>query len=174
MTLLEVYNGMKENLAQMEPMTLELQKKIEEHKAKIKEIETESKLKIDEHQSQIDEAAAELKKIQDIVESLNLSKETLETTVIEEKKEVSTVDDEKKKREADRARRQQAKEFSTWTTKNPKLVKMDRNGRELGRYNTQKAAAREMGWDQSSMSRFLKFNKDQQLMKKNFYFTWVH
>lgn len=160
MTLLEIYNGMKENLAKMEPRITELQGIIAEHRAEI-----------EKHQKQIEAAQAELKKIQDIVEPLNFSKEALELTGIQEMEEEKNETEVKKEVDKKQTKKE---EFSTWTRKNPKLVRCDRNGQELGRYSTQKAAARDLGWDQSSLSRFLKFDKSQQLAKKNFYFSWAH
>lgn len=61
-----------------------------------------------------------------------------------------------------------------WRHKNARLIAFNRNGEKIGDYATQAAAARALKWDQSSISRFMKFGKDEQIRKKNFYFAWEY
>lgn len=62
----------------------------------------------------------------------------------------------------------------TWKHKSARLLIIDRNGNQIGNYATQAAASRALGWDQSSISRFMKFGIDEQIRKKNFYFKWEY
>jgi len=60
-----------------------------------------------------------------------------------------------------------------WTRKNGTLVRYDRNGKEMQKFVSQKAAARELGWDQSSMSIFVRLKPEEQIRRKGFYFRWI-
>lgn len=108
-----------------------------------------------ETQKKLNDTEAELKAMKDQYESLRLCKESLELVDLKQneapKEKVNKILGPKK---------------------DPVLVKFDRYNNELGKWRTQKAAAREMGWDQSSVSKFMKFTKEQQISKKGFYFQW--
>ena len=108
-------------------------------------------------QKKLDETEAELKAMKDQYESLRFCKESLELIDI-------------KQNEAPKEKVNKV----LGPRKDPVLVKLDRYNNTLGTYSTQKAAAREMGWDQSSICRFMKFTKDQQISKKGFCFQWEH
>ena len=60
-----------------------------------------------------------------------------------------------------------------WTRKNGTLVRYDRNGKEMQKFVSQKAAARDMGWNQSSMSIFVRLKPEEQVRRKGFYFRWI-
>lgn len=146
----EIYVGLEQNLAEIEPKMKELQKKIAEYRKKMEEAENE------------------LTALSNQFESLRMSKESLELIDVSKKEATDKAASEEKEPE-----KKSIKKLK-WTTKNARLLKLDRYDNILGDYSTQRAAARDMGWDESSMSRFLKFNKDQQIAKKNFYFRYKY
>ena len=60
-----------------------------------------------------------------------------------------------------------------WTRKNGTLIQIDRNQNQVATYVNQKAAARKLGWDQGSMSRFVRLDIETQIRKKGFAFKWI-
>ena len=51
------------------------------------------------------------------------------------------------------------------------VLKLNQYDNVLDRWPTQKAAARGMNWDQSSVCKFMKLSKEAQLKRKGFYLT---
>ena len=54
------------------------------------------------------------------------------------------------------------------------VLKMNGYDNVLDRWPTQKAAARNLNWDQSSVCKFMKLSKEAQLKRKGFYLTWEY
>jgi len=52
------------------------------------------------------------------------------------------------------------------------VLKLNQYDNVLDRWPTQKAAARGMNWDQSSVCKFMKLSKEVQLKRKGFYLAW--
>lgn len=52
------------------------------------------------------------------------------------------------------------------------VLKMNGYDNVLDRWPTQKAAARNLNWDQSSVCKFMKLSKETQLKRKGFYLAW--
>lgn len=61
-----------------------------------------------------------------------------------------------------------------WKHKDAFVVKLNEYNNVEDRWRTQKAAARSLGWDQSSVCKFMKLNRDQQLQRKGFALVWEY
>lgn len=61
-----------------------------------------------------------------------------------------------------------------WRHKDACVLKLNEHDNVEDRWRTQKAAARSLGWDQSSVSKFMKLTKDQQLQRKGFALVWEY
>lgn len=161
MELIKIYQGLKENLEEIEPRRI----KLEETVANYGKIITEA-------QKKLEAAEDELKEITDKIFALKSAMENLELIDVYDEAKVETPKTEMEKLlDGNKIIRQPIKQ-PKWTRKNGKLVQFDRYGNRIDTFATQAAAARKLGWDQSSICRFMKFNKDEQIRKKNFYFTW--
>lgn len=60
-----------------------------------------------------------------------------------------------------------------WTRKNGTLVKYDKNGQEVHKYLSQKAAATDHKWSEYTMSIFVRLKPEEQIRRKGFYFRWI-
>lgn len=60
-----------------------------------------------------------------------------------------------------------------WTRKSGTLVKYDKNGQEVQKYLSQKAAATDHKWSQYTMSIFVRLKPEEQIRRKGFYFRWI-
>ena len=69
--------------------------------------------------------------------------------------------------------RKQVKQLE-WKHKGAYVLQLNKYGNILDRWSSQKAAARSMRWDQSSVSKFMKLDKEVQLKKKGFYLAWEY
>ena len=150
MELKSIYDGLKENINMMAPRMKELEKEIEDYR------------------EMLEAAESELKELQDKQFALKSAMENLELIELEAEEQKSKID---KQNEVNKVIRQPIKQ-PRWTRKSGRLVQRDRNDLEIGCFVSQKAAARKLNWDQSSISRFIKFSKEEQIRKKNFYFKW--
>lgn len=54
------------------------------------------------------------------------------------------------------------------------VYKINRYDNIEDRWKSQRAAARALGWDQSSLCKFVKLNKDTQIRKKGFALVWEY
>lgn len=54
------------------------------------------------------------------------------------------------------------------------VLKMNGYDNVLDRWPSQKAAARNLNWDQSSVCKFMKLSKETQLKRKGFYLAWEY
>lgn len=160
MELLSIYEGLRSNIEELEPKKKELEKQVDEYRRIV-----------EENQKKLDEAAAKLKDIQDREFALKNAMDSLELIDLGNSETVKPA--ENKLLDGLKIVKQPVKQ-PVWTRKNAKLVQFNRYDQQIGNYSTQAAAARALGWDQSSISRFLKFDKEAQLRKKNFYFAWEH
>lgn len=150
MELKSIYEGLKENLNTMAP--------------RMKELEME----IEDYRERLEAAESELKELQDKQFALKSAMENLELIELGAEEQKSKID---KLNEVNKIIRQPIKQ-PRWTRKSGRLVQRDRNDLEIGCFVSQKAAARKLNWDQSSISRFIKSSKEEQIRKKNFYFKW--
>ena len=161
-----IYEGLKKNLVEMGPKIKEL----EENAGKFRKLAKE-------YNEKLEKAENELKEAKDIEFALKSAMENLElidvdTKKTEEKKPEVKVEEKKPEvKTEDKDICKPVKQLK-WNHKNARLIQKDRYGKVIGNFITQKAAARSLGWDQSSISRFLKLSNDEQIRKKNFYFTW--
>ena len=156
LTIDEIYTGLKMNIAELEPKIEDLRKKINDYHGKLKEAEDE------------------LNNLTNQYESLRMSRESLELIDVSKKTAIEKNPSDGTAQNTKTAKPVKPVKKLTWTTKNAKLLKIDRFDNVLGRYPSQVAAARDMHWDQSSLSRFMKFSREQQIAKKNFYFKWEY
>ena len=62
----------------------------------------------------------------------------------------------------------------TWKHKKAYVLKLNEYDNVLDRWPSQKAAARNLNWDQSSVCKFMKLSKETQLKRKGFYLTWEY
>lgn len=129
------------------------QKELEEEKAKMKPI--------------IDDAYA----LEQSIEMLKLGnfakgKANTETT---EKKVEKTVTKKNEKPEV-----KKDEESMMWKHKKAYVLKLNEHNNVLDRWPSQKAAARAMNWDQSSVSKFMRMPYTSQLKKKGFYLCWEY
>lgn len=161
MEMYEIYEGLSKRLQQMEPAYLQEKTKFDFHMEEAAKAEANmNQLKVNVDALKDALAALErgdftpLKEVtsEEInVESVIIAEETKD--VVEEKKQVKQL---------------------TWTKKNPYLGQYDRYGNKMNHWRNQTAAARDLGWSQSGISHFMKFDKEQQIRKKNFYFAWEY
>ena len=160
MELNEIYEGLKENLKNLTPEREKLETIVEDYR-----------VMMESYKKKLETAEERLKEIKDQEFALKSAMENLELIDVkganapEMKKEETT----EQKTEPQKKTRQ-----LQWKHKSVRLIQIDRNGKEIGNYPSQAAAARKMNWDQSSLSRFMKFGKDEQIRKKNFYFMWEY
>ena len=61
-----------------------------------------------------------------------------------------------------------------WRHRDAFVIKLNEHDNVLDRWRTQKAAARSLGWDQSSVCKFMKLNKEQQIQRKGFALVWEY
>ena len=161
MELIKIYQGLKENLEEMEPQKIELEETVENY-GKI----------ITEAQKKLETAEDELKELTDKIFALKSAMENLELIDVHDEVKVETPKSEiEKLLDGNKIIRQPIKQ-PKWTRKNGRLMQFDRYENKMDTFTTQAAAARKLGWDQSSICRFMKFNKDEQIRRKNFYFKW--
>lgn len=161
MELNTIYEGLMENLKNLAP-----------EKEKLETVVEDCHTRMAEMMRELETAQTRLKEIEDKEFALKSAIENLELINVKgadapkTKEEVKT--EEKKTEPVKKVRQLQ------WKHKSARLIQVDRNGKEIGNYPSQAAAARNIGWDQSSLSRFMKFRKDEQIRKKNFYFMWEY
>lgn len=161
MELNEIYEGLKTNLKNLTPEREKLETIVEDYHTMI-----------ESYKKKLETAEMQLKEIKDKEFALKSAMENLELIDVkgantpETKEEVKT--EEKNAEPVKKVRQLQ------WKHKNARLIQIDRNGKEIGNYPSQAAASRKIGWDQSSLSRFMRFGKEEQIRKKNFYFMWEY
>ena len=162
MDLSSIYEGLRKNLEEMKPEKDELEKLVGNYR-KI----------VEENQMKLDEAEAKLKDICDKEFAIRNAMDSLELIDIKDSDQHTEEKTDHKALEGMKIVRQPIKQ-PVWTREKAKLVRYNRYDQEIDNFSTQAAAARALNWDQSSISRFLKFDKEAQLRKKNFYFMWQH
>ena len=157
MELNEIYNGIKENLDQLLPKLKDLEKTVEDYRKLLSGAETE------------------LTEIRAKVEGLQMAKESMEMAGLSmgRKAPEDAISEETVKKAEEIADEHKPPKLK-WTTKDAKLAQKDRNGKTMNVFRTQSAAARFLHWDQSSISRFMKLDREAQISKKNFYFAWEY
>ena len=165
MELLDIYNGLKENMDELGPRKADLEKMVNDYQ-----------LMVDKYQRLLSGATLELKDITDREFALKSAMENLE--LIDVKAPIKEETENEKENDTDtlygaKVIKRPVKQ-PQFTKKSARLGRYDRNDELIESYATQAAAARTLGWDQSSVSRFLKFEKDTQIRKKNFYFKWIY
>ena len=101
-----------------------------------------------------------------------MAKTALEMGEFELEAETNTPSSSKKEAISDSEKETQ--KVINYRHKTARLIQEDRKGNQLGIYRSQTDCARAIGWDQSSLSRFLKFKPDQQDAKKGFHFKWEY
>lgn len=108
--------------------------------------------------------------IKERYEALAKAKEALSgidiTTEVKEIEEKTTEKVEKK------VKKKKVEQIN-WTRKNGTLVKYDKNGQEVHKYLSQKAAATDHKWSQYTMSIFVRLKPEEQIRRKGFYFRWI-
>lgn len=165
MELIKIYEGLKENLEEIEPRKMKLEETVENYGRIIAEAK-----------KKLEAAENELKEVTDKIFALKSAMENLELIDVhgeahDEAKVETPKTEIEKILDGNKIIRQPIKQ-PKWTRKNGRLVQFDRYENKLDTFATQAAAARKLGWDQSSICRFMKFNKDEQIRRKNFYFKW--
>lgn len=130
-------------------------------------------------QDELEKARMELKSVKDDRDSIEGSIEMLRmgsfaqieekpTEKVEEKEEVKSV-----VKAEEKLQKSSGKEL-TWKHKNACVLKLNQYDNILDRWRSQKAAARGLDWDQSSVSRFMRLDKEVQLKKKGYYLAWEY
>ena len=159
MELNEIYEGLKENLKNLTPEREKLETIVEDYHTMI-----------ESYKKKLETAEEKLKEIKDREFALKSAMENLELIDVKEANAPETKKEETMPAMEPTAQKRQLQ----WKHKSARLIQIDRNGKEIGNYPSQAAAARKMNWDQSSLSRFMKFGKDEQIRKKNFHFMWEY
>ena len=159
MELNEIYEGLKENLKNLTPEREKLETIVEDYHTMI-----------ESYKKKLETAEEKLKEIKDKEFALKSAMENLELIDVKEADASEMKKEETMPAMEPTVRKRQLQ----WKHKSARLIQIDRNGKEIGNYPSQAAAARKMNWDQSSLSRFMKFGKDEQIRKKNFYFMWEY
>lgn len=95
-----------------------------------------------------------------------------ETTVKAEVTDVKA--DEKKAGTKKTENRKRTERSDVQKHKGAYVLQLNKYDNVMDRWPSQKAAARNMRWDQSSVSKFMKLDKDVQLKKKGFYLAWEY
>jgi len=145
----DIYMGLERQLKELEPKMCELKKLYEEHLNAAEKAEEEM-LVIEGNMTALRKAITALQAV-----------------------DMPPTQEEVK--EAEKAKKEEtAKKQLTWKHKKAYVVRYDRNGDILNKAPSQKAMARDMGWDQSSLSRFMRFDQDSQIAKKGYYFGWEY
>lgn len=167
MEMKDMYFGILEQMKGYEPLLKEQEGKIAECEKAMEKIMAEqesAEKKLNRLKGRYD-ALVKMKEAYESVFGLNAEdepkKEDIKETVETKETKTETVSKASKKE-------------LTWKHKSARLIAFDRNGNQIGNYATQAAAARAMNWDQSSISRFMKFGREEQIRKKNFYFKWEY
>lgn len=161
MELIKIYEGLKENLEEIEPRKMELEEPVEKYGRIIAEAT-----------KKLEAAKNELKEATDKIFALKSAMENLELIDVHDEVPVETPKTEMDRLlDGNKIIRQPIKQ-PKWTRKNGKLVQFDRYENRIDTFATQASAARNLGWDQSAICRFMKLNKDEQIRRKNFYFKW--
>lgn len=173
MQMREMYTGILEKMNEHEPL-------LKKQEVKVAECEKA----MDKAMAELESAEEEMKRLKGRYDALVKMKEAYESAfglnseddIFAKTEKVEAKTEEKKpeeKKEVKSVRKGPVPQL-VWKHKDARLIRMDRAGNKIGDYATQAAAARALGWDQSSVSRFMKFGRDEQLRKKNFYFMWEH
>jgi len=157
MEMVNIYKGIEENLKEIEP-------ELKKQQDKVAELEKA----IEEAMAELEKAEAEKKIIQSRFDALMRAKEALETAEFPRETEKKDIE----KTTGATILQKPVKQIP-WTRKNGTLVQMDRHGNLMNKYGSQAAAARQLNWDQSSISRFMKLNSRTQIERKGFTLKWV-
>lgn len=163
----------------------ELENRLNEVKPKLKELDDEVSAcakAVEEATKALGDAESRRTKIRNNVDSLEMALESLRMgqfddlsavvqQVVEAKKEEPPKAEEVKETKVELKKK---KKDLVWLHKDAIVVQYDRHGNKMGHWRTQKAAARALGWSQSSVSHFMKFRSDEQIRKKNFYLAYEY
>lgn len=147
----------------------------------------ESRVKIlqenfDKAKKELDDEAALLKvakddayAIEQAIDMLKMSSFAQKPTTVETAKTGTVKTATKTKRAAKEAPNKKEIKNNEPTVSDHKgayVLKMNGYDNVLDRWPSQKAAARNLNWDQSSVCKFMKLSKETQLMRKGFYLAW--
>ena len=166
MEIREIYSGIEGQLMEIEPL-------LKKQEAKVSECEA----MLEKAMAAMEAAENELKTTKSRYEALTRAKEALgDMADIPPKKLKEEVEEEEKIDDFLSTMKIVKKPIKqpVWKHKDAVLVRFDRHGKEIDRYRNQSAAARNMGWSQSGLSHFMKFDKEGQIRRKGFYFQWEH
>lgn len=155
----EIYYGLVEKLDKLERIT-KMQKE-----------------KMEKAREAYELAKAELEKYESNVTAYRMAKEALEMGNFElEEKKTQEIVVEETVNATSNVTDVAAKKDTVleWKHKTPYVIQIDKKGNQIGRFCSQVACARAIGWDQSSLSRFMKLDAKQQDDRKGFHFMWEH
>lgn len=151
----DIYSAIEENLKELSPQ-------LEAKKAAVTAYEQQIETLMGKQET----AETELKVLQNRYEALKKMKEAAESA-----------DFQLKAREIEDSTGatilQKPPKQISWTRKNGTLIQIDKNQKQIDAYGSQKAAARKLGWDQSSLSKFIQLDVETQIRKKGFAFKWI-
>lgn len=163
MKMREMYAEILERMTGYEPLLKEQENAV-----------AECEKAMEKAMADMDSAEKKLKNLKGKYDALVKMKEAYESAFgLNSEDEVKKTETEEKEEKTEVYVKKPVKQLN-WRHKNARLIAFDRNGEKIGDYATQAAAARALKWDQSSISRFMKFGKDEQIRKKNFYFAWEY
>ena len=161
MKITEIYEAIENDLKVIEP---EMNDRLDDLK--------KAEDKLNKVMAEYEEAEAAYKKLHDKVDALYKAREALEDIYLTDL-ETKTFDEKEVELPVEKKTTEKNKKIEIkWTRKFGTLFRYDRNNNMIGKYCSQKAAARSLGWDQSSISRFIKLKTEEQIRKKGFYFKW--
>lgn len=132
-------------------------------------------------QNELEKARMELKAVRDDSEAIEASLEMLRMgsfAQIEEEKPTEKVEEKEEPKAVtitagEKLEKSSGKEL-TWKHKKAFIVKLNQYDNVLDRWRSQKIAARYLDWDQSSVSKFMRLDKETQLKKKGYYLAWEY
>ncbi len=159
---------------EMKEILKELESKLEEAKTQQKDWEAKKAF----WKAAVESAEKELNILNDDVSSLEMMIEAAKEGHFGNKEQAVTSviakDTEKEHpKEKQETEKKEPKQLD-WKHKNAYVIKLNRYDNVEDRWRTQRAAAKGLNWDQSSVCKFMKLDKEQQLRKKGFALVWEY
>lgn len=147
---------------EMKDILMELEEKLQEAKTQAKDWEAKRNF----WKAAYESAETELKKLQDDIESLEM--------MIEAGKTVKVKDGETAKKTKQKAEKKEQPVKVDARHRGAFVVKINQFDNVEDRFKSQATAAKMLGWNQSSVCKFMQLAKDEQIRRKNFALVWEY
>lgn len=158
--MMDIFMGLEKQLEEIEPAYMQAEKDYNFHLAEAEKAEALMnglKINVDALRSAIDSLKKGNFVFPDFTKELEEKKEEVEPKLV-----LTIPSDEKPKTKPKR-----------WMTQKGEVWKFAPDGTVLEKFTSQCAASRSMHWDQSGISKFMRFSHETQIRKKGFYLDWV-